>query len=91
MEIIWLGSTYILGATLLRKAPFVIVSAVHLILIFLFAYIITKFFRHSGHISINIPDYAKTVGFLLLTVFNYCVGYRLFKRFQLITSKWTNL
>lgn len=87
--ILWLGSTYILGATLLRKAPFPIVSAVLLILLFSFPIIMVKYIQHVGPVSI--PDYVKIVGALLLTVINYCVGYRLFKRFQLITSKWTNI
>ncbi len=86
---LWLGSTYILGATLLRKAHFPVVSAVLLILLFTFPIIMVKYIQHVGPVSI--PEYVKIVVTLLLTVFNYCVGYRLFKRFQLITSKWTNI
>ena len=86
---LWLGSTYILGATLLRKAHFPIVSAILLILLFTFPIIMVKYIQHVGPVSI--PEYVKIVVSLLLTVFNYCVGYRLFKRFQLITSKWTNI
>lgn len=89
VTMLWLGSTYILGATLLRKGHFIIVSAVLIVLLFTYPLIMVKYIQHIGPVSI--PDYVPVVGALLLTVINYCVGYWLFKRFQLITSKWTNI
>ena len=92
--LLWTCSVFVLGGTWFRKYAFLIVV---LSIVALFIAIFKIFPRAE---LINISDTSTTVNssayvvILLLTafsLFNFWLSYQIFKRFQIITSKWTNV
>ena len=84
----------------MRKYSFVVSGIVFVACIALFAYTI-----HTYHLNMFTMEYngsyydCKNIGVMpyvlavvlpLLSVFNYWASFRIFKRMQLITNKWTN-
>ena len=97
---VWAHSLFLFGGTLMRKYSFVVSGIVFVACIALFAYTI-----HTYHLNMFTMEYngsyydCKNIGVMpyvlavvlpLLSVFNYWASFRIFKRMQLITNKWTN-
>ena len=93
---LWICSLYILGGTWFRRHAFFIVTAA-LILLF----IIVAVFKPSIHLfTLDVSNhttiispavYLLTLIFIAAALFNFWWSYKIFKRFQIITSKWTNV
>ena len=95
----WVVSIYVLAGTWFTKAQFVIATFFHLALSTLVGYLSTIFKSEilsilaygikagqDGHLGYSI------IAFIFaLAIFNFWLSYRIFTRFQLITSKWTNV
>ena len=98
--IAWFLSLYVLGATFLRRFSFVVSSIVVILLFaafwqFSYSLGLTMYSekRIDGNVvsqSMGFIAYALFVLLPLLAAFNYWASYRIFKRFQLVTNKWTN-
>lgn len=97
---IWTHSIFTLGSTLLRKYTFVITGIVWFAIILLFMGFIARFNlgittkvwindHYKGEI-VGSMAYVLMVALPLLTYFNYCASFHIFKGFQLITNNWTN-
>lgn len=95
---LWWGSLFILGGTWFRKGQFAITFFLQLAFS-----LITSVLANVCHMPIlnlsgfNIDgesELTNIVRLAILTVFiivNLCLSYHIFKRFQITTSKWTNL
>ena len=90
-------SIFVLGGVLFRKHPFIwtwvgmlaIFFAIGLVMI-----LIVKLLEPPHpHIHVE-ADFPRTVGYILatiITVFNFWLSYRLFRRLQLVQHKWFNV
>jgi hypothetical protein len=97
---LWLHSVYTLGGTLLRKYSFVGTSVIVILLLTLaikitVAYELTLFNTQWDHgklleYEIGIIGWILAIAFPILSMINYWASFHVFKRFQLITNKWTN-
>ena len=95
----WVVSIYVLAGTWFTKAQFVIATFFHLALSTLVGYLSTIF--KSEILSIlaygikagqdGLLGYGIIAFIFALAIFNFWLSYRIFTRFQLITSKWTNV
>ena len=97
----WLLSVYVLGAMFCRRYSF-IVSSIVVILSFVAFWqfqgslgLSTYYMKQVGGriVSQSLGSTAYALFILLpplLTAFNFWASYRIFKRFQLVTNKWTN-
>lgn len=95
----WVVSIYVLAGTWFTKAQFVIATFFHLALSTLVGYLSTIF--KSEILSIlaygikagqdGLLGYSIIAFIFALAIFNFWLSYRIFTRFQLITSKWTNV
>ncbi len=95
----WVVSIYVLAGTWFTKAQFVIATFFHLALSTLVGYLSTIF--KSEILSIlaygiragqdGLLGYGIIAFVFALAIFNFWLSYRIFTRFQLITSKWTNV
>ena len=100
LTIAWLLSLYVLGATFLRRFSFVVSSIVvilSLVAFWQFSYSLGLTMYSEKWIDGNVVSlsmgfiaYALFVLLPLLAAFNFWASYRIFKRFQLVTNKWTN-
>ena len=91
---LWLCSIFILGGTWLRKHPFIITGFALVVLFSVFTYIVVHYFNDNTFDNFDNQDYriyCTIAIFLLLAIANFMGSYWLFKRFQLITSKWFNV
>lgn len=90
-------SLFVLGGVLFRKHPFIWTSvsimtisfAIALIGVFIARFVLPE--HMHIHISVEVP---RLIGHLLLvalTVFNFWLSYRLFRRLQLVQHKWFNV
>ncbi len=98
--LLWICSLYILGGTWFRKHAFFIVTAG---LMALLIAIIWSQATFTWHFSLATYDatgqaidvspfiYPVTIAILAATLLNIWLSYRIFKNFQIITSKWTNI
>ena len=95
----WVVSIYVLAGTWFTKAQFVIATFFHLALSTLVGYLSTIF--KSEILSIlaygiragqdGLLGYGIIAFVFALAIFNFWLSYRIFTRFQLITSNWTNI
>ena len=98
--ILWVHSTYILGGTLLRKYSFVGTSVFVILLDTLIIRLIiasgmTMFHTQWDNgelIEYEIGVVSWIIAFVspILSALNYWASFQIFKRFELITNKWTN-
>ena len=100
LTIAWLLSLYVLGATFLRRYSFV-VSSIVIVLSFvafwqfqgslgLSMFYVKQVDGRIVYQGLGSRAYALFILLPLLTAFNFWASYRIFKRFQLVTNKWTN-
>ena len=94
---LWVASVYVLGGTWFRKRSFLIVSTIMIALMIGFAITVEKLFplmgitAHIGTGSILITNSIIALFFFALSAFNFWLSYRIFCRFQVISSEWRNL
>ena len=96
---IWVGSVYVLVATVLRKNHFLFASLFFFVLLGIaggcMVYTMKHIFPGMDADTVltvgRIVKYAIPSLLAVAAVANYWLSYRLFKRFQIITSKTTNL
>ena len=96
ISIIWVHSCYIAAGSVFRKNGFVIASAGLLLIVALFEKVWTKNFGSlisvkDNTLSVNYLVWVVVFVLLAWTVYNYRLSYRLFKNFQVINNKRTNL
>ena len=97
---LWFFSIYILAGTWLCKNVFslttlamIAVEIVFMVFTSLNIFSIPSLFVLDGEVAVGVHPLAYVCIFLELaaTAFNFWASYQLFKRFQIITSKWTNV
>lgn len=96
ITIIWVHSCYIVAGSVFRKNGFVIASAGLLLIVALFENVWIKNFGslisvEDNTLSVNYLVWVVVFVLLAWTVYNYRLSYRLFKNFQVINNKRTNL
>ena len=96
ISIIWVHSCYIAAGSVFRKNGFAIASAGLLLIGALFEDVWTKNFGSlisvkDNTLSVNYLVWVVVFVLLAWTVYNYRLSYRLFKNFQVINNKRTNL
>ncbi len=96
ISIIWVHSCYIAAGSVFRKNGFVIASAGLLLIGALFENVWIKNFGslisvEDNTLSVNYLVWVVVFVLLAWTVYNYRLSYRLFKNFQVINNKRTNL
>lgn len=96
ISIIWVHSCYIAAGSVFRKNGFAIASAGLLLIVALFEKVWTKNFGSlisvkDNTLSVNYLVWVVVFVLLAWTVYNYRLSYRLFKNFQVINNKRTNL
>ncbi len=90
----WSHSFFLLGGTIFRRSPLVFSAAFYLLWLLLFVTVnvgTSKSFNLN--ISIDGSDamlYTMSVLFLGCAAFDWWLGYKLFRRMQVITYKWIN-
>lgn len=94
---LWTCSFYVLGGTLFRKREFLFTTLIQIVLftgfIWLCKQLGSNFFEDPDIIvkNVNAFSYVVVFGLLALSILNIWGSYQLFKCFQIITSKWTNV
>ncbi len=93
---LWTCSFYVLGAAWFRKREFLFTSLIQIVLGTAVVWLLVRFgsdFINPELVKTNenVYTYSAIFGFLALSVLHFWGSYQLFKRFQIITSKWTNL
>lgn len=89
---LWVCSLYILGGTWFRQHGFIIVTAALIVFFIVVAMCFPSSFDSSKHIIHHSPAvYPLTFVLLAAALFNIWLSYKIFTRFQIITSKWTNV
>ena len=96
ISIIWVHSCYIAAGSVFRKNGFVIASAGLLLIVSLFEKVLMKSFGalisvQDNTLSVNYLVWVVVFVLLAWTIYNYRLSYRLFKNFQVINNKRTNL
>ena len=96
ITIIWVHSCYIAAGSVFRKNGFVIASAGLLFIVALFENVWIKNFGslisvEDNTLSVNYLVWVVVFVLLAWAVYNYRLSYRLFKNFQVINNKRTNL
>lgn len=96
ITIIWVHSCYIAAGSVFRKNGFVIASAGLLLIVALFEKVLMKSFGalisvQDNTLSVNYLVWVVVFVLLAWTIYNYRLSYRLFKNFQVINNKRTNL
>ena len=96
ITIIWVHSCYIAAGSVFRKNGFAIASAGLLLIVALFENVWIKNFGslisvEDNTLSVNYLVWVVVFVLLAWTVYNYRLSYRLFKNFQVINNKRTNL
>lgn len=96
ISIIWVHSCYIAAGSVFRKNGFVIASAGLLLIVALFENVWIKNFGSlisvkDNTLSVNYLVWVVVFVLLAWTIYNYRLSYRLFKNFQVINNKRTNL
>lgn len=96
--IVWVHSCYIAVGSVFRKNGFVIASAGLILIVALFEYVCDKLTGFNALIRIEdnvlyVNYVVWAVEFVLLAwiIYNYRLSYRLFKNYQVINNKRTNL
>lgn len=96
ISIIWVHSCYIAAGSVFRKNGFVIASAGLLLIVALFENVWIKNFGslisvEDNTLRVNYLVWVVVFVLLAWTIYNYRLSYRLFKNFQVINNKRTNL
>lgn len=96
ISIIWVHSCYIAAGSVFRKNGFAIASAGLLLIVALFENVWIKNFGalisvKDNTLSVNYLVWVVVFVLLAWAVYNYRLSYRLFKNFQVINNKRTNL
>ena len=96
ISIIWVHSCYIAAGSVFRKNGFAIASAGLLLIVALFENVWIKNFGslisvEDNTLSVNYLVWVVVFVLLACAVYNYRLSYRLFKNFQVINNKRTNL
>lgn len=96
ITIIWVHSCYIAAGSVFRKNGFAIASAGLLLIVALFENVWIKNFGslisvEDNTLSVNYLVWVVVFVLLAWAVYNYRLSYRLFKNFQVINNKRTNL
>ena len=96
ISIIWVHSCYIAAGSVFRKNGFAIASAGLLLIVALFENVWIKNFGSlisvkDNTLSVNYLVWVVVFVLLAWTIYNYRLSYRLFKNFQVINNKRTNL
>ena len=96
ITIIWVHSCYIAAGSVFRKNGFAIASAGLLLIVALFENVWIKNFGSlisvkDNTLSVNYLVWVVVFVLLAWTIYNYRLSYRLFKNFQVINNKRTNL
>ncbi len=94
--LLWICSLYILGGTWFRRHAFFIVTGAIIALFIIVAVFIPRasFFIPNASNPTTIISaivYPLILIFIVAAIFNFWWSYKIFKRFQIITSKWTNV
>ena len=94
--LLWICSLYILGGTWFRRHAFFIVTGAIIALFIIVAVFIPRasFFIPNASNPPSIISaivYPLILIFIVAAIFNFWWSYKIFKRFQIITSKWTNV
>ena len=90
----WICSIYVLGGTWFKKRPFSIITFIMFTLLLMLAFIIYNLNKQGLHLNTELRETIIgliAIGCALFSVLNIWLSYRIFKRFQIITSKWTNV
>lgn len=92
---LWTHSTYVLGGVFFRRKQFVFISLAYFVLGMAVLWTISKIDENIGKekLMLSFEDVANilSVVFVALTIFNYWLSFRLFKRMQVINNKWINV
>lgn len=92
---VWVHSAYVLGGTFFRRKQFVFTSLTHFVLGMAVLWIFAKAADNTDKFQVlmSMEDMAYIASAILaaLTVFNYWLSFRLFKRMQVINNKWVNV
>ncbi len=95
---LWGVSFYILGGTWLRKGQFVIITLAQLFLTTALSYLAIRFgaliptlIVEGGNLNHPAIGWTIITMTIAISIFNFWLSYRIFKKFQIITSKWTNV
>ena len=96
ITIIWVHSCYVAAGSVFRKNGFAIASAGLLLIVALFENVWIKNFGslisvEDNTLSVNYLVWVVVFVLLAWAVYNYRLSYRLFKNFQVINNKRTNL
>lgn len=96
ISIIWVHSCYIAAGSVFRKNGFAIASAGLLLIVALFEDVWIKNFGalisvQDNTLSVNHMVWVVELVLLAWIIYNYRLSYRLFKNFQVINNKRTNL
>ena len=91
---VWTHSFFVLGGTFFRRNPLVLTAVSYLLWVVLFVTVnVGTSSTFNISISIGGPDallYTMSVLFLGGAAFDWWLGYKLFRRMQVITYKWIN-
>ena len=97
---LWACSFYVLGGTWFRRRSFLIVTTSLILLFIVGIYVLKTIFGENGQFKIDLDSFMQNADnfriaaiFVLtaLSLFNFWLSYKIFNRFQIITSKWTNV
>ena len=98
--VLWISSIYVLGGTLFRKRSFPIVTFALIILAIVFIVVCVQVANHyEGSFTFKFDTLSNrrtlsiviSLVFIGLSLLNFNWSYRIFKRFQIITSNWFNI
>ena len=91
----WIHSIYLLGGTFFRRNAPLLTTVVVFAVGVLVAVILTKCLMRIDwdvyEVNETVAYWYGTIGGSLWTILNYCLSFRIFKRFQIIAYKWINV
>ena len=100
---LWLVSVYVLAGTWLRRHPFAITTFALIILstvlsVICMRYIASNinslvefFLQYFNPDNVRLLVLVSSLVIIALSLFHFWLSFRIFRRFQIVTSKWTNL
>jgi len=96
---LWGSSCFIGMGTWLRKGQFVITASLQVLLMAILMYVVKTYHNEIAEMIVNDAAvgsssalrYGVSIFFFLVAIFNFWLSFRLFKRFQIISSNWFNL
>lgn len=92
--IIWTVTFFVLGGTYFKKGQFIVISAIQLALTLTLGFLAKVCdapLLNLWKIQDGATGIAHLIILVVFSIFNLWLSYRIFKRFQIITSNWTNL